>query len=407
MGKKEIAKYQHFVPQVYLRNFSFDAEHIHVYDLERRVSEPRLIEDVGGENYFNDMKISELKDFSSKYRLTIDFSKITQKDLSGDQPLEKYFGEVIEGELFKSVQKVIDCYNNNPTTYQSFVFNDNDKYNWSLYSVFQFFRTKTFKDNLERTMADGNRQVIAILKQYERAHDIDLSEKMEEIERASHKLSIRELQQNMLKDTDHMIGMANIHCFGYQWYIAVASQNKEFVTSDNPCSFAVRYSDPKSELYFPISNKLCFLLVPERNNRLEQKDKTFINCPDILVDYINKVTIDNADRIIMSKKKIDIPYYYGQIAYQRNHLNRTMFLNPIGECYVVQLDLKQTYPGQLVDTLLAKGFTKLGGEDVLKTPLLYVSLTTQCFRLGYYGTWYGKPINNIIYNEDAFGLLLA
>ncbi len=104
------------------------------------------IRKIGGENYFYDFSKQELIDLSSKYNLNIDFSSITQKQLCGNQPLEHFFANQIEDKLFKYIKKVISYFKNNKIEINKPYFSQEDKYMWSLYTDYQFYRTPFFRE---------------------------------------------------------------------------------------------------------------------------------------------------------------------------------------------------------------------------------------------------------------------
>jgi hypothetical protein len=324
MPEKNITKYQHYVPRSYLKHFTYDGSHLFAFKIEERKMWNASIESVGGENYFYDFSASELKEFCSKFDIDIPFD-ITQNILSSEQPLEKFFSEYIEGQLFNSIKNVISVYTLlRPQAYGTKVFDNGTAYEWALYAYYQYFRTEDARRDLAATERECNKKVIALLEEYQRC-GFNAAEEILRFKKRDYDMPIRQTHLELLADTKHMKGMANIFANMYKWIICIAPPGLDFFTTDNPVIFDDYYKFNGSSLFFPISPKLCFMLICKDNETPYSltTNNSFKQIPTSLYYIINYKILMQARRFVFSKKEVDIIKWLKNAAKIIEELNKT------------------------------------------------------------------------------------
>ena len=401
-NNKQISIYQHYVPRCYLKNFSMDGKYVYVCFKPKTEFKKQLINNICGENFFYDISKKEAADFCQKYNLGIDLNNLTQKEIAGNQPVEHFLAEQIESKLFSFIRKVINVYSSGKFDYETTVFSKEDKFIWSLFSVFQFFRTSSFRNNLGHSLQNPTQEIIKVMEQYQSNTGVDCSKQIKEAKQTIEKFAIRKIHISQLKDINFMTGMARIHYGMYKWLIGVADDDAFFITTDNPTTFFARYEKPLNDLYFPISDKLCFILHPMscKNSELFN-DCSFIRIKSNIVKMINLALMKYSDRLIISKYKLNLETYINSGI--NDNLKEAIRMLDYGDgfCTIVKIEPIQIHPGSIFDFLDLNEFHKFGREKK-DAPLLYVNLLTKVYRLGYYGSFFFKPVDGRVISQNEF-----
>lgn len=306
MKKSKLTNNEHFVPQVYLRYFSINPngkKHtVWQFDKNNQSFTLMNIRNVCIQNFFYDIKKSEVIEYAKIINDTalLDFDASI---IDEEQPVENFFAEVVEGTLFNTLKSIISLYEESKFSVEKLTqlkISDDDLYICSLYSYYQWIRTPKSKQILDKSAGNADKQILEILDSYI-GNQKDTLKLREEIKKTSTKLMRKKIHHDIILNSEHTLGMANILHKAYKW-IFLYSENHLFLTSDHPALFDPYYERKSFPLFFPLTPNLCICLIDEHDEKHYTKveNGTFIPCNEFNVHSINMLTYSNADRFIIS-----------------------------------------------------------------------------------------------------------
>lgn len=305
MNKKDLTIGQHYVPQVYLRNFCTDKSDrkpkVWEYDKTTKNFALKKVSSICTRNFFYDLKKQDVQEFGK----TINDDKFINFDkpiLDMNQPIENFFANFVEGDLFNNIKEILDVYEQNKDDdekMKTLFIADEQLYLCSLYMNYQWMRTPRSKQILDNMDANANKEILEILDSY--IGDQKDTEKLRnEIKIKSTQLYRKKMLHDIIMDKEHMMGMANIFYHMYKWVFAYSKESK-FITSDYPAIIDQHYNFSGMPLAFPLSPELCLLLISEDDNKNYErfKEGSFIKVPNNFVHSVNDSTLKNADRFVI------------------------------------------------------------------------------------------------------------
>lgn len=304
MKNKQLKKGQHYVPQVYLRNFSpdrnGDESHIWEYNKCSNSFAYKMIANVCKQNFMYDIKNKEAKEILEK--LNSDIRLNDNPILDMEQPLENFFADYVESKLFNELQNIIGRFNANSDNIDELnkePLSANQIYTCCLYMVYQWMRTPTQKANLDKMTSDSRESITKILDAFE--GDQSLTQKLRnEMEMSLTKFARKRSVFDLILDEKFIKGMANIFSRMYKWVIMYSDNDIYFATSDNPPILNQHYNMSGDPLFFPISSRLCFYLISEESKEYSKYiSGTYVYVPPVMVSIINLYTYQNAKDILL------------------------------------------------------------------------------------------------------------
>lgn len=275
--KQNDVKQEHYVPQSYLAWFADDKEKIHVYDYEkqeyRRNQSIKKIAKIGGFYDFDEENLEYMK----KFKESID-----------KQYIEKMFSQNIEPALKDIIQKLsnldISFLSDCPS-----IINHELKLNISYLLVFQFLRTRTYRDFLEKIIQDDKKAAF------------------------EHK--------KMLLDQESIDDLANYIC-NMSWTFCYNMSKRPYVTSDNPVVIAdndfnygniALTSDQKKIIQYPLSPQILLLIMDGGYTGELNSDIMDVVINDEknleLIDFPNSLQMENAYQFVFTGGDFDEKYF--------------------------------------------------------------------------------------------------
>jgi len=232
-------KNQHYVPRFYLKNFCKKHEQIAVFDKVTQKSYYTSISNVANEKYFyDDEKVDEA----------------TQVN----QFLEKYF-HPLENRISVLLKDLIESFGKN-----EFICLDQDsRIDLSLYLIYQFARTKEYREQLNQTIKTFTQKVADEFVKQQGGNPEDFEIVTDD----------KILHVEMLLNEDTIDKFVEI-IYNHIWIFLVNESNLNFITSDHPfvkkknIHHPIRsfngLRSPGIEIAFPLTPKYC-LLIAERS----------------------------------------------------------------------------------------------------------------------------------------------
>ena len=305
MNKKDLTIGQHYVPQVYLRNFCTDKSDrkpkVWEYDKTTDNFTLKKVSSICTCNFFYDLKKQDVQEFGK----TVNDDKFINFDkpiLDMSQPIENFFANFVEGDLFNNIKEILDVYEqykDDDEKMKTLFISDEQLYLCSLYMNYQWMRTPRSKQILDNMDANANKKILEILDSYI-GDQKDTENLRDEIKVKSTQLYRKKMLHDIIMDKKHMMGMANIFYHMYKWVFAYSKESK-FITSDYPAIVDQHYNFSGMPLAFPLSPELCLLLISEDDDKNYErfKEGSFIKVPNKFVHSVNDSTLKNADRFVI------------------------------------------------------------------------------------------------------------
>ena len=294
-------KRQHYVPQSYLKKFSFDGKRLHTF-LKRKDS-PKIITENNKSNYLKDVSTADVcvkKDFYS-----IDKTNPNNTSQLDKLALEKeFFQDYAEPKLVSVIntfealaQKILD----NNSTIADFHLTDELKKDLALSTYIQYYRTPRQRRNLD--------EINNIIK---------CSKKLSLIENGQNSnvvkgFDVAYTHANKTFLNPYLLRMFYQKVSSYCLLLRV-SPNGNFFTSDNPVviyklgvkgkkSLDVNFYKDEFCIFFPLTHNLmleyyCPYAFPDAiplNNSISVVDKQYEN-------QVNKYQYINAEKYVFSYK---------------------------------------------------------------------------------------------------------
>lgn len=242
MKSRDNTKNQHYVPQGYLKNFTFDNDKQHIYCFNKNSEKvfPINVRNVASENYFYELP----KDLAEKYK-----KQMCKSDYNSN---EKYFW-MFEDAALPLIDKMISiCIEGNEQELINFIYNNCSFENraWlGIFFILQYYRTKKYRNKL-----------------YEQAYSLGRSiynnSMNEQLKKDCHKISI---MQQMVKFLDLNELNKELNLIGnYIWIIGENNSDIPFVTSDNPVvEFKTILEKDKNvnTWLIPLNSKYCLIIL--------------------------------------------------------------------------------------------------------------------------------------------------
>lgn len=279
--KKNNVKQEHYVPQSYLAWFANENKKknkiINVYDYEkkeyRRNQSINKIAKIGGFYDFDEENVVYMKKFKEK----ID-----------KQYIEKMFSQNIEPALTKIIENLsnldISILDDCPSI------KDHElKLSISYLLVFQFLRTRSYRDFFEKLLQD------------------------DKVAAFEHK--------KMLLDQESIDKLANKIC-NMSWTFCYNTSKRLYVTSDNPvviedydfnCGNAALISDKKKNIQYPLSPKILLQILDKGYTGTCNSDIMDVVINDEenleLVDFPNSLQMENAYQYVFTCGDFDEKYF--------------------------------------------------------------------------------------------------
>lgn len=280
---EDLVKNQHYVPQVYLRNFANSKERIWVYDKEERNVFNAGVKNVACERFFYD---------SAEMEQVTGNRQFIEKQLCG---IEGKFCE-ISRSLIKSLQE------------GSFtVLKRRHRHFFSAYMVIQMLRTK---ESRLKTLQMTELMCAVLKKRHNEACLMPLTDS-ELLQGLTLEEAARHIQSRTLLNASEIESLANI-LYRHVWVIQEAFANDTFLTSDHPFSkrphirHAVRsmngIASPGIEILFPLSPKYLLTLVDRHHFhhiQLLDGSRICLDSHDEMI-YCNQFQIFDSNRFIFS-----------------------------------------------------------------------------------------------------------
>ena len=275
--KNSDVKQEHYVPSSYLAWFADDNGKVNVYDYKKmEYRKKQSIEKIA--------KIGGFYDFDEG---NLEFMKKFKEDID-KQYIEKMFALTIEPALKDIIEKLSNLdisYLNNCPSIKSHEL----KLGISYLLVFQFMRTKSYRDFFEKILHDSKEAAF------------------------EHK--------KMLLDQESVSTLANYIC-SMSWTLCYNMSKRPYITSDNPVVIAdadfnygnfALVSDEKKSFFYPLSSQILLQILDEGytgENNLEVIDVLIDEGKNTeLVDYPNSLQMRNAYQFVFTSGSYDIKYF--------------------------------------------------------------------------------------------------
>jgi len=239
--EKDYVKNQHYVPQGYLKNFSFDKEMSQLNCLNKQSNRTFVtnIRNVASENYFYELPDDDAKKFE------------TDMGYSNFNSDEKWFRN-FEGEALPLLDSLISiCKNGNQDDLIKFLYTEENRAWIGVFLLLQFYRTKKFREALYNEGISLGEQAVKERADYSK----------EQLQADARKYSIF---QQMVKYLDLYNLNDELNLLGnYIWQIGRNDTSIPFITSDNPViEFITRFETGVSvkTWLIPLNDKYCLLI---------------------------------------------------------------------------------------------------------------------------------------------------
>jgi hypothetical protein len=296
-------KKQHYVPRCYLENFSIpDTYKINVYDKKSKFSRVNSINDVASENYFYDVKFSDVltEDLINELK-NIGVSIDT---LDNEQYIEHYMSEAIEGtfstilrDIISKVKSITPWYINN-----CFFISEEQKMNLSICLAVQYVRTKSVREGILES-SDCMLQLL---------DDINANQELKNSMIISQE-NLKLIHGKMIFDKENIFHLASSF-YSLKWVLGINKTSKHFYTSDSPIGTKAHINhpflsmngldSPGVEAFFPMSPEIILVMYDgEYHKEIVDKDRTYwIITEEDNVDYYNSLSVMRSHRCIFSDK---------------------------------------------------------------------------------------------------------
>ena len=234
-------KKQHYVPRCYLENFSIPNTYkINVYDIKTKIGRINNINDVASENYFYDVKFSDVL----AEDIINDLSNIgvSIEALDNEQYIEHNMSEAIEGtfstilrDIISKVKSATPWYINN-----CFFISDERKMELSICLAVQYIRTKSVREGILAS-SDCMLQLL---------DDINANQELKDSMNISQE-NLKLIHGQMMFDKENIFKLASSF-YSLAWVLGINKKSKHFFTSDNPIGTKSHIKHPFLSLLYVI-----------------------------------------------------------------------------------------------------------------------------------------------------------
>ncbi|MBS3199161.1 DUF4238 domain-containing protein [Turicibacter bilis] len=313
-------KKQHYVPRCYLKNFLSANDRINVFDSFKLQIREQKIMDIAMENYFYDIKFSDLLQRIEKEGEEKDKKKIMEildvhewesvPDKLDEKYIEKDFFSPLEDIYSKLLQKFIEnsYEGNNWVMENCLACSEFEKDLMAFFIAIQFIRTKSFRENLGDMIAKLY-QTIAYKRQMKNEDALP----KEAFEFKANPDFVKLQHSSMILDKEATLETAEI-LRNHIWVIYVNKSESPFYTSDNPIAIIPHKRDKYRvhaglasegvEIVFPISSKLLLAMYEKTTYNEIFSDKQFhVLTSESDINYFNSYQVLQRYRCIFSEKK--------------------------------------------------------------------------------------------------------
>ena len=272
-----VPKKQHYVPQVYLRNFTDKDSYYYVFDKSTNKKWRQTPSNSGYSKHFYTVEVDGEKDYF----------------------IEKLLAEKVDSllpEIIVNLQR-------------KKVFNEKDRKDLATFLAFQYLRTPAQRKNYNRMIEKGHKRILKLLFSMEKYHGL-LENKIadDQINSIEHILNSEDYEiavskegslKLMLEFADEMIQMLSNHNI----IVLEASSKSEFITTDNPyCMVKEKWSESWSGYgvvntakFIPLTPKLAILL------KNPGKKMIYVKASKSDVRVYNKLAYEWADKYIFCR----------------------------------------------------------------------------------------------------------
>lgn len=305
----QLTKGQHYVPRAYLKNFTEEPlkrdPPFWEYDKTRNVYTYKKISNVCVENFLYDITKKEINELGQILNAE-KFINHSGVILDERQPVEKFLNSFVEGFLFNNIKEIIkefEAANQNKTTHNLIIQDDEQLYLLLMYIHIQFIRTPKEKEIMDNSDSQANKEILEILDSY-KGNQAETYPLRKEIEAKSSKAYQKEKHHARIMNSKDLMGMTNI-LFKMYKTIFLYSEDTLFATSDNPAILDPLYRFKSNFLFFPLTPKLAVCLINEDDSVWFNKVTIgkFYKLNAIQVYLLNLLTLSHATKYIFIKKK--------------------------------------------------------------------------------------------------------
>ncbi|WP_182103196.1 DUF4238 domain-containing protein [Niallia taxi] len=270
---------QHYVPRVYLENFTEDDGYINIFDIEKNEYRRQTPLNIGHNRHFYTVEIDGKKDYS----------------------IENFLSKEVDSKYNRVINKIES----------KEILTTDDKQDLAIILAFQYLRTPAQRENFNNMVDSVYKQTTKILFSYKEKHGLtgelspeEFKEVKELIDSGNYKVESPKEHSlgSMFNTVEDMAKMLSNHNIA----ILEAGKNTQFITSDNPyCMVKENWSLPMSGYgvvntikFFPLTTKFAVILRDPGSAVIYTKpSKSEIRTMNLLVARW-------ARRFIFSKNKI-------------------------------------------------------------------------------------------------------
>lgn len=296
-------KKQHYVPRCYLENFSIpDTYKINVYDKITKISRINNINDVASENFFYDVKFSDI--FTEDIIHELSNIGVSIDNLDNEQYIEHYLSEAIEGTFSTILRDTISKVKSATTWYlkNCFFISEEQKMNLSICLAVQYVRTRSVREGILES-SDCMLQLL---------DDINANQELKDSMIISQE-NLKLIHGQMLFDNENIFNLASSF-YSLKWVLGINKTSRHFYTSDSPIGTKAHINhpflsmngldSPGVEVFFPISPEIILVMYDgEYHKEIVDKDRTYwIISEEDNVNYYNSLSVIRSHRCIFSDK---------------------------------------------------------------------------------------------------------
>jgi Protein of unknown function (DUF4238) len=289
-------KKQHYVPQLYLKHFTYDGTHVCVFDKFTQEKRYAATRDIAEENYFYDPSVSEATDQDEESEA----ESQSVENLLGT--FESDFGHLLRSLhiqerryskhrlRIKITQRLPFCCS---------AISTNQQRTLSLFIALQFFRTRVFREVVIEGYEKGRQAIFNLVSNLIAPQDT--TQTFSGAPSATiGKEEARRLHAEFIRDLEFLEELAHGLAHNHYWIYGINCTGKSLYTSDHPVvrQAHVNHSflgtagllSPGVEIALPLSPR-SILLLYERSihKRMKRKHRRFVELCEGNVQYYNSL----------------------------------------------------------------------------------------------------------------------
>lgn len=288
-------KNEHYVPQIYLKNFTNDNKKIFLFDKFSQSTYQTNLNSIANENYFYD--------FPKNLVNNEEEIQAVERELSN---IEGSFNTVLSDVLNE-----LTLYRKKQSPFKRRILYKKTKAQLAFYITIQIHRTKEHREFLlesyEKVPKAHMDKVLKLLKVHRGLpdeitldnYDFGLNKELITVEHAKH-----------IFDPNNLNGFVNV-LSNYVWVLGVNTTSKPFYTSDNPVVLRSNVKNPffgsgyfsyGAEISFPLSSKVMLTLF--ESNYFKTERDTSIDGKAIKIDDDKLVSSYNSLQVLQSYRQV-------------------------------------------------------------------------------------------------------